>query len=123
MLEPIEGMPPGTLGWRTGGKMEATDYTEVFVPAAREKIDAGEDLRMVFVISKDFGETGSALWQDIKAEVELGIGHWKSWKRIAVVTDIEWLRKAFGAFAWMVPGEAKYFAEADLEAAKTWVAG
>jgi hypothetical protein len=123
MLEPIEGMPPGTLGWRTVGAMEASDYTDVFVPAAREKIDAGEDLRMVFVISKDFGETAGGLWEDFKTEVELGIGHWKSWKRIAVVTDIEWLRKAFGAFFWMVPGEVKRFSESELDDAKAWVAG
>jgi hypothetical protein len=123
MLEPLEGMPPGTLGFRTVGKMEATDYTEVFVPAAREKIDAGEDLRMVFVISQDFGETPGGLLEDFRSEVELGIGHWKSWKRIAVVTDIEWLRKAFGAFFWMVPGEVKRFPEAELEDAKAWVAG
>jgi hypothetical protein len=123
MLEPIADMPPGTLGFRTVGKMEATDYTDVFVPAAREKIDAGEALRMLFVVSEDFGETAGAMWQDMKAGVELGAGHWKSWKRIAFVTDIEWLQKAFGAFAWMIPGEAKYFPESGLEDAKAWVAG
>lgn len=121
MLEPVEGMPPGTLGWRTVGAMEASDYTEIFVPAAREKIEAGEDLRMLFVVSEDFGETAGAMWQDMKAGVELGAGHWKSWKRIAFVTDVEWLRKAFGAFAWMVPGESRQFSEAELDAAKDWV--
>ena len=123
MLEPIEGMAPGTLGWRTVGKMEPTDYTDVFVPAAREKIEAGEDLRMVFVVSEDFGETGGAIWQDMKASVELGAGHWKSWKRVGFVTDIEWLRKSFNLFVWMLPGEGKLFSESELEDAKAWVAG
>jgi hypothetical protein len=123
MLEPVVGMPPGTLGWRTVGRMQPEDYTEVFVPAIREKVDAGEDIRMLFVVGDDFGETPAAMWEDVKAEFEFGIGHWKAWKRVAFVTDIEWLRKAFNVFVWMLPGEGKLFSESELDAAKAWVAG
>lgn len=123
MLEPIDGMPPGTLGWRSVGKLQPEDYTEVFVPAFREKLDAGEEIRMLFVVGEDFGETPGAMWQDAKAGVELGFGHLKAWKRVAFVTDVEWMRRAFKAFAWMAPGEAKLFSESELDAAKAWVGG
>ena len=116
-------MPDGTLGWRIAGPVEADDYKEVLVPALREKIDAGQEIRSLYVVGEDFGETAGGMWADIKAGAELGVGHWKSWRRTAFVTDVEWLRKAFNAFAWMMPGEAKLFAEADLDEAKGWVAG
>ncbi len=38
MLQPIDDMPPGTLGWRTKGPMQPEDYTEVFVPAVRFRV-------------------------------------------------------------------------------------
>jgi hypothetical protein len=123
MLEPIEGMQPGTLGWRTKGSMRPEDYTEVFVPAVRATLDAGEELRMLFAVGDDFGETPRAMWEDMKAGMNLGLAHWKSWTRVAFVTDVEWLARAFKAFAWMIPGEAKLFSEAELADAQAWVAG
>lgn len=123
MFEPVEGMPQGTLGWRIVGPVRAEDYAEVFVPALREKVDAGEEIRSLYIVDEDFGETAGGLWADIKTGAELGVGHWKSWRRTAFVTDVEWMRKAFNAFAWMMPGEAKLFSEAELDDAKAWVAG
>jgi hypothetical protein len=52
----------------------------------------------------------------------LGIKHRDAWERIAVVTDIEWLWRAFELFAWMVPGEMCLFRESEFEHAKTWLA-
>jgi hypothetical protein len=43
--------------------------------------------------------------------------------RSAIVTDIAWMARATRLFAWMIPGEARVFAIAELEHAKTWVAG
>ena len=42
---------------------------------------------------------------------------------MALVTDIEWIRKASKAFGGLAPGEYTVFAEAELDAAKDWVAG
>jgi hypothetical protein len=46
----------------------------------------------------------------------------KSWKRTAVVTDVDWIRKGIKAFGFMSPGEVKAFDPAELGAAKVWVA-
>ena len=40
----------------------------------------------------------------------------------AIVTDTDWIARATGLFAWMIPGEARVFPLAELEVAKTWVA-
>ena len=52
------------------------------------------------------GMSGGALWQDLK----VGVEHLRGWKRIAVVTDIEWVTHLTGLFGWMTPGETKVFA-------------
>jgi hypothetical protein len=44
-------------------------------------------------------------------------------KRIAVVTDVEWMVTGTEWFGWMMPGEIKHFPIADRDAAITWAAG
>jgi hypothetical protein len=122
VLEPIEEMPPGTLGFRSVGPLQREDYADVLVPALREKIDAGEEIRLLFAAGDDFTETAGALWEDSKTGIELGVGHWKAWKRVAVVTDVDWVARAIKAFGWMSPGDVEVFGEHELDVAKAWVA-
>ena len=63
----------------------------------------------------------AAVWEDLKLEVDLGIRHRDVWERIAVVTDLGWLWRAFELFSWMVPGEMRLFRESELEQAKAWL--
>jgi hypothetical protein len=39
----------------------------------------------------------------------------------AIVTDIDWIAKAFHLFAWIAPGEFKVFALGDFDSARDWV--
>jgi hypothetical protein len=42
--------------------------------------------------------------------------------RIALVTDIDWMRQLTGLFGWMTPGELKHFPLAERDAAIAWAA-
>ena len=46
-----------------------------------------------------------------------------AFKRIAVVSDLEWVTHVMHAFAWMVPGELAMFGLDDLDRATEWAAG
>ena len=65
--------------------------------------------------------SGVVTWEDVKAELGLGIKHRDVWERIAVVTDLDWLCRAFELFSWMVPGEIRLFGESEVEQAKRWL--
>ena len=65
----------------------------------------------------------SALWEDAKLGFDTGVRHHDAWERSAIVTDIKWMARATRLFAWMIPGEARVYPIADLEQAKSWVAG
>ena len=54
MVEKIDDMPAGTIGFRASGKLTPEDYRDVLVPTLREAVEAGE-VRMLFVLS-DFEE-------------------------------------------------------------------
>ena len=115
-------MPAGTLGFEVPGEMTAEDYETVLAPALREVLDAGAEMRIVFVAGPDFKEANArAVWADVKLGVEAVFGHRKQWERMALVTDTGWIRRAAHAFGRMAPGELKVFSEAELDAAKEWV--
>ena len=123
MIERIEGMPAGTIGFRATGQVTGDEYRETLLPPMREAVAAG-DVRMVFVAGPDFDKfEPGALAQDTKTGITLGLGHLSAWKRTALVTDVDWIRKALQMFAWMTPGEVRLFDLDELEAAKEWVAG
>jgi SpoIIAA-like len=120
MIERIDGMPPGTIGFRSAGKLSREDYREVLEPALRIAAEAGE-VRMLFQLTDFDGLERAAWWEDVKTGLGLGVGHHSAWKRSAIVTDVGWVEKAFEFFAWMTPGEVKVFGLDEFEQARSWV--
>ena len=123
MSEVIPDMPPGTLGFRGAGRVPRHDDGEVLVPPLRKAAEAGQRLRVLYAIGPELHMEPGAVWEDLKVELDLGIHHREVWERIAVVTDLSWLWRAFELFSWMVPGEMRLFRESQLEQAKTWLGG
>jgi len=123
MVERLADMPPGTIGFRVAGEIEREDYDEVLGLGLQRALEAGGGLRTLYVIEDlDEIEPG-ALWADTKLGFDLGVRHHEAWVRSAIVTDIEWMARAPKLFAWMIPGEARVFPLAELDQAKTWLAG
>ena len=118
MLNEITDLPPGVIGFEVSGKLESGDYRDILMPALQTAAANGE-VRVVIVIPKFDGFSGGALWQDLK----MGVEHWGKWKRIALVTDVEWMIHGTQLFGWMTPGEVKHFSLADRAAAGAWAAG
>jgi len=117
MIEELNDMPAGVIGFEASGKLRAEDYRDVVLPALERAAATGE-VRFV-IIMRDFGGmSGGALWQDLK----VGFEHLRAWKRIALVTDIEWMRHMTDLFGWMTPGETKTFALAQRDEAVEWAA-
>jgi hypothetical protein len=123
MVERLSDMPAGTVGFRVAGEVEREDYERVLVPDLRAALEGRARLRTLYLIEDlDEIEPG-ALWADAKLGFDLGVRHHGAWERSAIVTDIEWMARATRLFAWMIPGQARVYPTAELDAAKAWVAG
>jgi len=119
MIKVLDDMPPGTVGLEAVGKVSADDYRDVLAPAVQDAL-ARKDVRLLYVLGKDFDSyAASAAWEDTK----LWAGHLRSWKRIAIVSDADWLEHSLRTFGWMVPGELKVFETDELTEAKRWLVG
>jgi SpoIIAA-like len=118
MIEELHDLPEGVIGFEASGEISASDYRDVVLPALNGAFAAGE-VRFLIVIDSFKGMSGGALWEDLK----VGIEHLRGWRRIAVVTDIEWVTHLTGLFGWMTPGQTKVFPLEKRDEATAWVAG
>lgn len=118
MIAQIEGLPAGTVGFRAHGQVTAEDYETIIVPDVEAAFAVNRKLRMLYVTADDFtGFDPGALWDDAK----LGMRHFSSWERIALVTDVAWLRTAATAFSFAVPAQFELFQGGQVEEAKAWL--
>jgi hypothetical protein len=123
MIELMSDLPDGVTGLRYSGEVSRDDYTNVALPALRASIQGDAPIRMMVVIDDDFEEfEGGSIWEDMKFGAS-AISHHSKWERTALVSDVDWIRRATGLFGWMMPGEFKMFRLAELDDAKTWLAG
>jgi hypothetical protein len=122
MIEQLPDMPDGVAGIRVSGRVRGDDLRD-FKPAIDKLLDTSE-IRIVEVIAPDYEGFGpGGLFEDLKLGLGLLIQHHSAFKRIAVVSDKDWVGHALHAFAWMVPGELALFGLDELEQAKEWAAG
>lgn len=119
MIKLLRGMPAGVLGLQAIDDVEEEDYRNVVVPAVEAAIAEHGKVRLVYVLGPEFDEyEGEAAWEDLK----LGVRHPASFERIAIVTDARWAARTVRIFSVLLPGQARAFPLAELEAAKSWAA-
>jgi SpoIIAA-like len=122
MIEVLSDMPQGVTGIRVSGRVSGEDLRE-FKPAMAELVKTSE-IRIVEVIASDYEGFGpGGLVEDLKLGFGALFQHHAAFKRIAVVSDKEWVAHTLHALAWMIPGELAIFGLDDLERAKEWAAG
>jgi SpoIIAA-like len=122
MIELLQDMPKGVIGMRVSGRVSGDDIRE-FKPAMDELLNT-EELRIVEVIAPDYEGFGpGGLVEDLKVGFGALFQHHSAFRRIAVVTDKEWVAHALHALGWMVPGELALFGLKELDRAAQWAAG
>ena len=114
----LPDLPDNVIGLSLAGIVSARDYAETIVPLIEAKRAAHPDLRLLYRIGPEFeAYTPGAVW----SESQVGVHHLAGFDRIAVVSDIGWIRHAMRLFAPMLPAPMQVFADDDLAAAKAWV--
>lgn len=124
MIERIEDMLAGAIGFQITDELTDADYKGVLSPALRAAAEAG-DVRLLLAAAEGFDlGTLKARFEDLRNDPELDLGRSKDWRRVAVAADANFIyRAAFPALSKLVPVEVKLFGIDDVDAAKAWVLG
>lgn len=118
MIELIEGLPDGVVGFEAIGNVSASDYDAFVTPLVERAAASHDKIRLLHVLGDRLtGHSAAAVVQDAK----LGLANVRSIERIAVVTDIGRFRALVKAAGWTLPGELKLFENAERAEAEAWI--
>ncbi len=118
MIERIPNLPDNALGFTAKGTVTANDYESVIIPAVEGIFSRHDKVRFLYHLGDDFsGFEAAAMWDDTK----LGLKHLTGWERMAVVTDVEWIRAAIRIFGLAIPGHVRVFHNRDYVDATRWI--
>jgi hypothetical protein len=119
MMSLVSGFHGNIVGVSAKGRLTRDDYQGVLSPAVEKALADHDKVRLYYEMGAEFtGIEPAAMWEDFK----VGMGHYSSWERIAIVTDIDWISHSIKAFGFMMPCPVQVFKNAEAPAAKIWIA-
>ena len=118
MVKQIPDLPDNVLGFAAKGTVTASDYETVIIPAVEALFSRHRKVRFLYHLGEEFsGFEAAAMWDDTK----LGLKHLSGWERMAVVSDVEWIRAAIKLFGLAIPGHVRVFRNSEFAEAKRWI--
>jgi len=118
MIELLKGFPDNVVALACHGHVTREDYDKVLVPAVEKALQSNDKVRLLYEIGGDFeGYDASAAWEDFK----VGMEHFSRWERIAVITDIGWIKHSMQLFSFIMPGTTRVYPPADAAKARLWI--
>jgi len=118
MIETIAGLPEGTLGFKISANVTGSDYDSVLTPAIDKAIEKFDRIKLLAQVGPGFESYSlDAIWDDTK----LGLRHWNGFERVAVVTDVVWIKTGVKAMSFMMPCPVQLFSIRELDDAKRWL--
>ncbi len=120
MITFLEGFPDSVLAFSATGRVSGEDYTRVLVPAVEDRLTRHSRIRLLYELGPEFSRfTATAFWDDAK----LGMHHLHDFERIAMVTDVDWIRRMVEVLSPLVDGEVRLFSYAERDQAHEWIRG
>ena len=118
MIEILPGYPDDVLAISGAGHVTADDYRNVLIPEAEARIARHGSVRILYYLGPIYqGFDPTAAWSDLK----FGLSHWSKFGRIALVTDVGWIRNAARLFAPFFHHAFRVFGAAELDEASAWI--
>jgi hypothetical protein len=118
MIELMQDFPDYVVGMMAKGRVTRKDYLDTVVPAIEAACKGHAKLRLYYELGAQFSEIDlGAEWEDLKLAIE----HFSVWERVAVVTDVGWIRHVVGAMRFLIPAQVRVFAIAQVAEARAWI--
>jgi stage II sporulation SpoAA-like protein len=114
VIEIIEGLPKKVVGIAVKGRVTVEDCRDVLMPAMKRSLQRHDKIRLYYELSCRFP---GAAWDDL----DLGIEHASRCERVAIVTDVAWVRLTVKALRFLIPGEIRVFPTDQAPEGRAWI--
>jgi hypothetical protein len=114
MLELIDGLPGNVVGIAVSGRLTMQDCQDVLVPAMQKSLKRHDKIRLYYELNSRFP---GAAWD----ELDLGLEHASRCERVAIVTDISWVRLTVKALRFLIPSEIRVFPTDQADEGRAWI--
>ncbi|MBV8935552.1 MAG: STAS/SEC14 domain-containing protein [Alphaproteobacteria bacterium] len=114
MLELIEGLPGNIVGIAVSGRLTKQDCNDILAPAIAKSLRRHDKIRLYYELNSRFP---GAAWDDI----ELGLEQASRCERVAIVTDIGWVRLTVKALRFLIPSEIRVFPSFQADEGRCWI--
>jgi SpoIIAA-like len=118
MIEYLNDLPPNMVGFRATGQVSANDFKEVLLPKVNDILAFTSKLNYLLVLDTALSNFTVGAWY---MDLVLGIKYFCQWNRIAIVTDVDSIRRFTNLHTWFMPGKYKGFEMKDIQLAIDWV--
>lgn len=118
MIKMLDGFPEPIVALAGEGHVTKADYEQVLIPRLSKALAGGGKIRLYYELGPAFsGIDPGAVWEDLK----IGVEHLSRWERVAVVTDVRWIRHTLEAFRFLMPGRLRIFDTSRTDEARAWI--
>jgi SpoIIAA-like len=114
MIEMIDGLPDNVVGIIAKGRVTNNDCDKILKPAMESTLKRHDKVRLYYEIGCRFP---GAAWEDLR----IGIEHIPQWERIAVVTDVGWVRHTVNALRFLMASEVRVFTSFQAPEGRAWI--
>jgi hypothetical protein len=115
MIEIIGGLPDNVVAFTATGRVTSADCDTVLLPAVARARKRHDKLRLYYELDCRFP---GAAWEDLDiAPLQL-----QPWERVALVTDVSWVRHTVKALRFLIPAEIRVYPTAQADEGRDWVA-
>ncbi len=117
-IEWIDGLPRDVVALSASGTITARDYEETILPEIDLRLKEHDRVKLLYHLGDAFdGCSAGAVWDDAR----YGLVHLADFSRIALVSDVDWIRHSMKLFAPLARGQVHVFHNDELDEAKRWI--
>ena len=114
MIEIINGLPDSVVAFTATGRVTGAECDAVLLPAVAKTRKRHERLRLYYELDCRFPGAG---WEDLDiAPLQL-----QPWERVAIVTDVSWMRHTVKALRFLIPANIRVFPTTQAEEGRAWI--
>ena len=114
MIEIISGLPDNVVAFTATGRVTGTECDAVLLPVVARARKRHDRLRLYYELDCRFPGAG---WEDLDiAPLQL-----QPWERVALVTDVSWMRHTVKALRFLISAEIRVFPTTQSEEGRAWI--